>query len=125
MKQRILIVEDDKNVSLALSTRLSSSGFDVSIAYDAAAAVVEARKNHPDLILLDLMLPAGGGAVALQRIRNFASLASTPTIVLTAMRDPFIRSMVSELGITAYFEKPYDSGELLAAIHEALAAPIQ
>jgi DNA-binding response OmpR family regulator len=125
MMKRILVVEDDHNVSLALTKRLTANGFSVGNAFDAAAAVTEARKSPPDLIILDLMLPAGGGAVALQRIRKFANLMSVPTIVLTAMRDPFVRDMVAELGVHGYFEKPYDSGELLAAIHEALAAPVQ
>ena len=118
--KRILVVEDDKNVALALTVRLRSEGYEPSVAYDATSVVPTANKNRPDLILMDISMPGGGGLVAARRLRNLAPLATIPVIVLTASRKPELREEAMAVGAIAFFEKSYEAQDLMAAIAKAL-----
>ena len=83
-------------------------------------AMSEAKKNQPDLILLDLGLPAGDGFLVMERLTKTPSLSGTPIIVVSA-RDPAInKDRAINAGATAYFQKPADNDALLAAIKQAL-----
>jgi DNA-binding response OmpR family regulator len=104
---------------LGLSAKLKANGYDVVSAMDALTAISVAHKETPDLVLLDLGLPAGGGFLTLERMRNLADFASTPIIVLSA-RDPAgNKERALEGGAVAYFQKPPDNHELLTAIRYA------
>ncbi len=119
---RIMIVEDDPDLLHGLSVRLRSSGYDVSHAIDGASAVRLAVNDPPDVIILDLGIPAGDGFKVMQRLKTLAPSASIPIIVLTA-RDPCdARARSMEAGAIAFFQKPVDNEELLAAIHKAQSA---
>lgn len=117
---KILVVEDDKKISMALALRLKSKGYEVLAAYDALGGVQAATKNKPDLILMDISMPAGGGFTAAERIQNLASTVGTPMIFMTASKDPTFRKRAEEAGCVAYFEKPYDAEELMATIAQTL-----
>jgi len=119
--KRILVVEDDKNVALALTVRLRAAGYEATVAYDATSVVPAATRAKPDLILLDISMPGGGGLVAAQRLRSLAPLATIPFIVLTASKKPELKQEAMALGAAAFFEKPYDAAELLSAITSALS----
>ena len=86
-KQKILIVDDDPDLRRGLNLRLRASQFETAYAADGFSAIVMAQKEHPDLIILDIGLPAGDGFVVLDRLQQSATLATIPVIVLTA-RDP-------------------------------------
>jgi DNA-binding response OmpR family regulator len=119
-RNKILIIEDDVDMRLALNVRMRASNYDTAFAADAVMALSIAKKEAPDLILLDLGLPGGDGFVVLERMKNIASLACTPVIVLSA-RDPGTnRERALKAGATAYFQKPVDNESLMAAIHHAL-----
>lgn len=123
-KKKILIVDDDQDLVLGLSMRLRSHGYEVAAATDTYSAVAAARKDRPDLILLDLGLPAGEGFLVMERLRNVGELASIPVIVLSA-RDPIgNRDRSHRLGARAYFKKPADNTLLLDAIEDALASSV-
>jgi DNA-binding response OmpR family regulator len=117
--KKILIVEDDQNIAKALSIRLKNAGYEVSIAPDALTAVESAVKKAPDLVLLDISLPAGDGFTVAERIQSLIPTA-TPLIFLTASQKPGLRDKAKELGATAFFHKPYQADDLLAAIRLAL-----
>jgi DNA-binding response OmpR family regulator len=118
--KKILLVDDDKDFRRGLTLRLRSNGYVVTLAEDAVSAVSVARKELPDLVLLDLGLPAGDGFLVLERIRNLPSVATTPVIVLSA-RDPAgNRERAVAAGALAFFQKPVENDLLLAAIHKAL-----
>jgi DNA-binding response OmpR family regulator len=122
--KKILIVEDDQNIAKALSIRLKSAGYDVTVASDALTGVETAIKKEPDLVLLDISLPAGDGFIVAERIRSLIPNA-TPLIFLTASKKPGLREKAKELGAAAFFHKPYEAHDLLGAIQLALAgAPI-
>ncbi|MEY2530640.1 MAG: hypothetical protein QOI96_725 [Verrucomicrobiota bacterium] len=118
--KKILIVEDDQNIAKALAIRLKSFGYEVTVARDALLGVSTAVKTHPDLVLLDISLPAGTGFTVADRIQELLP-AATPFIFLTASKQPGLREKAKELGAAAFFEKPYDAEELLAAIEVAFA----
>ncbi len=122
--KKILIVEDDPNIGKALSIRLKNAGYDVSVAPDALTAVEVAVKRTPDLVVLDISLPAGNGFTVAERIQALIPTA-TPLIFLTASRKPGLRYKAMELGAAAFFQKPYEADALLGAIEVALAgAPV-
>jgi DNA-binding response OmpR family regulator len=122
--KKILIVEDDPNIAKALSIRLKNAGYEVSVAPDALTAVEVAVKKEPDLVLLDISIPAGNGFTVAERIQSLLPTA-TPLIFLTASKKPGLRERAKELGAAAFFQKPYEAEDLLGAIQLALAdAPV-
>jgi DNA-binding response OmpR family regulator len=118
--KKILIVEDDRNIASALSIRLKNAGYEVSVAPDALTGVETAIKKLPDLVLLDISLPAGNGFTVAERIQSLIPTA-TPLIFLTASNKPGLREKAKELGAAAFFHKPYRADDLLGAIQLALA----
>lgn len=119
-KQKILVVDDDSNLVQALRLRLVANNYEVAVAGDGYAAIATAQKERPDLIILDLGLPAGDGFVVLDRLRGRASLSGVPVIVLSA-RDPETNEeRALTAGATAYFQKPADNDELLQVIRVCL-----
>jgi DNA-binding response OmpR family regulator len=119
--KKILIVDDDADIRIGLNARLRASGYQTAFAQDGIGAVTVARKEEPDLILLDIGLPGGDGFVVLQRLRSMNSFGCTPVIVLTARDPESTEKRALEAGATAFFQKPADNQALLAKIAEALA----
>jgi len=104
-----------------LSIRLKANGYQVVAATDGYQAASVTRNEMPDLIILDLGLPAGDGFVVMQRLQTLVSLAHIPIIVLSG-RDPSGNAERTLLaGARAFFQKPADNEALLAAIQQALA----
>ena len=113
-------MDDDADHRRGLNLRLRANHYDTAFAADAMQAVSAARKDRPDLVLLDLSLPGGDGIVVMERFRANAELSVIPVIVITG-RDPLVnRQRALEAGAVAFFQKPVDNAELLAAIREAL-----
>jgi putative two-component system response regulator len=122
--KKILIVDDDPDLLLGLAPRLQANSYRVVTAVDAISAVSVARKEAPDLIILDLGLPGGNGLLVMEQLRNLPDVASTPVIVLSA-RDPAGGAKRSlEAGAVAFFQKPPDNHEFLTAIRHALGETI-
>jgi DNA-binding response OmpR family regulator len=122
--KKILIVDDDEHLLIGLAAKLKASGYAVVSALDGVAAVAVARQEAPDLILLDLGLPAGDGFLVLERLRAMTELVTTPVIVLSA-RDPAGNKLRSlQAGAVAFLQKPPDNRELLAEIRRALGEEV-
>jgi DNA-binding response OmpR family regulator len=114
--KKILIVEDDPDVRLGYHIRLKANNYETFFAADSLTCIIEARKHQPDLILLDLGLPAGDGFVVMERLKANMYLAVIPVIVITA-RDPHTnRRRAIQAGAKAFLQKPVDNDELLAVI---------
>lgn len=119
---KILVIDDDQDIRRLLGTRLRAQGYEAVFAADAIGAVNEARKERPDLILLDLGLPAGDGYLVMERLGAIPALESIPVIVISA-RDPHTeRERLLSAGAEAFFQKPFDHERLLGAIGRALGA---
>jgi DNA-binding response OmpR family regulator len=120
LTHKILIVEDDPDTRHLLDVRLRANGYDTAFAEDAYMAVSTAIKEPPDLILLDLGLPAGGGFAVLERLQAQTTTATIPVIVASAGERSSNEVRARKAGARAYLQKPIDAAELLAAIQHAL-----
>lgn len=118
--KKILIVDDDQDLLLGLTPRLKANGYTVVSAMDGISAIGVARKETPDLVILDLGLPAGDGFVVLERMRNLPDLAAIPVIVLSAWDPTSNEKRALDAGAVAFFQKPADNHDFLAAIRQAL-----
>jgi DNA-binding response OmpR family regulator len=118
--QKILIVDDDPDLRQALRLRLRSNRYDTVNAVDGYSAIALAYKEHPDLIILDLGLPAGDGFVVLERLQRDDKLSTIPVIVLTARDPQSSEQRALEAGAAAFFQKPADNTELLDVIRATL-----
>jgi DNA-binding response OmpR family regulator len=116
----ILVVDDDPDVLRALSVRLRANGYDVIVASDAVNAISKARKDGPDLIVLDIGLPGGDGFRIMERLKNMAQTATIPVIVISGQEPSLNRERAIRIGAKAYLQKPVDSLGLLAEIRKVL-----
>src|SRR6266576_7093550 len=119
-RQKILVIEDDPVALADLQARLEANGYVVARAADAASAMTVVNRERPDLILLDLVLPAGDGFLVLERLRKIESLAAIPVLVVTGRSDPETRKRVAALGIAPLLVKPVGTEALLGAIRSAV-----
>jgi DNA-binding response OmpR family regulator len=119
---KILIVDDDPDLLRGLNLRLRANHFDTAYATDGFSAISMAQKERPDLIILDIGLPAGDGFVVLDRLQQSAQLATIPVIVLTARDPQFNKERTLRLGATAFLQKPADNDELLNVIRATLTS---
>ena len=123
--KKILIVEDDADVRRGLQVRLKANNYEIFFAVDGFSSLTEARKHEPDLILLDLGLPAGDGFVVMDRIKAVPALAMIPIIVLSGRAGAANRERALKAGAKAFLEKPVDNVELLAVIRQALGETVK
>jgi DNA-binding response OmpR family regulator len=120
-KSKILIVDDDPELRRALNLRFRANHYETAYATDGLSAIAMAQKERPDVIILDVGLPAGDGFVVMDRLQQNAELASIPVIVLTARDPQGTRQRIMKAGASAFFQKPADNGKLLNAIRSVLS----
>jgi DNA-binding response OmpR family regulator len=118
--KKILIVEDDPDVREGMHVRLKANNYETGFAADALSVMNEARRQQPDLIILDLGLPGGDGFLVMERLKRLPALALIPIIVVSARDVHANRKRALEAGAKAYLQKPVDNAVLLAAIRLAL-----
>jgi DNA-binding response OmpR family regulator len=118
--KKILIVDDDPDVLQSMNVRLKANHFDIFFASDAISCIAEARKNEPDLVILDLGLPAGDGFVVMERFKAVPSLATIPVIVVTGRDLRANQKRALDAGARAVLQKPVKNAELLAIIQQVL-----
>ncbi|MBP7937876.1 MAG: response regulator [Phycisphaerae bacterium] len=116
MRKAILIVEDEEDLARALQFNLEREGYGCRWAADGRQAVVDARRELPDLILLDRMLPGISGDEVLQQIKKEPLTASIPTIMLTAKSEESDALVGFALGADDYVAKPFSMRLLLARV---------
>lgn len=116
-KQKILIVDDDNNIAELIALYLTKECFETSIVNDGEEALKEFSSFHPDLILLDLMLPGIDGYQVCREIRHTSDV---PIIMLSAKGETFDKVLGLELGADDYIIKPFDSKELVARVRAVL-----
>ena len=105
---RILVIDDDKTMVAVMSAALKAGGFQVSTAFDAAQGFMFATKDPPDLILLDINMPAGGGVGAWQRLQHSARTQSVPVVFVTIESKPGLEQEVLRQGAIGFIHKPFD-----------------
>ena len=116
-KQKILIVDDDNNIAELISLYLTKECFETKIVNDGEQALKEFDSFHPDLLLLDLMLPGIDGYQVCRELRHTSDV---PIIMLSAKGETFDKVLGLELGADDYIIKPFDAKELVARVRAVL-----
>lgn len=119
-KEKILIIEDEKDIVKMLDYNLKKEGFKTLSAHNGEDGLDMARKENPDLILLDLMLPEMDGLDVCKAIKNEAKISHIPIIILTAKAQEADKIVGLELGADDYMTKPFSPRELIARIKAVL-----
>ncbi len=114
--RKALIIDDDPVIRLMTETWLSEAGFRVLTASDGESGLQLARTEHPDVVVLDLMMPRMHGYTVCQEIQRDPELANTVLVVVSAKSYPVDIKKAKELGASAYLVKPYEREELLEAV---------
>lgn len=117
----ILIVDDDEDFLQTLTIRMRTSGYKAVVAQDGMQAVMMAQRHNPDLVVLDMRMPAGDGLSVMDKLSRSTKTMNIPVIVVTAYDDDTTKQQVIGMGAVNYLRKPFEVEELLAAIDEALA----
>ena len=117
LKDKVLVVEDEQNISNFISTVLTANDFDVLVAQTGAEAISMITSHCPDLIILDLGLPDMDGQAILKEVRSWSNL---PIIVVSARTHEHDKVAALDLGADDYIEKPFGTSELLARIRTAI-----
>ena len=120
MSQRILVVDDDKSIVKVLTAYLERSGYQVFPAYDGDMALHALRRERPDLVILDLMMPNRDGYEVITIVRADKTLATTPIIMLTARVEDTDKIVGLELGADDYVTKPFNAHEVVARVKSLL-----
>ena len=119
--QTVLIVDDEPQIVEVLSDYLKQAGYRVLVAYDGQTALTQTRHEHPDLVVLDLMLPGGvDGLDVCRSIRQDPGLSDMPIIMLTARTEETDRLIGLELGADDYVTKPFSPREVVARVKAVL-----
>lgn len=118
MKEKILLVEDEKELSNAIATILSLNGYDITKEFNGKDALENTKKNQYDLIIMDVMMPIMDGITALKEMKKIG--IQTPVILLTAKSATDDKVTGLDSGAEDYLTKPFETKELLARIRKIL-----
>lgn len=117
---KVLLIEDNPKVSLAIAMSLKAMGYELQTATDAISGVSQARQFLPDVILLDINLPGGDGFVVAKRLQSIFQTSSAPLIFITASKQEGLREKAMAVGAHDFLEKPFGVKDLAQAIESAL-----
>jgi CheY-like chemotaxis protein len=120
VKKKILVADDDKDFVEVLSERLVWAGYETISANEGVRVIAAAHSQKPDLILLDLMMPAGSGDMVLETLKARLETKSIPIIIMTGKTTGDVESKMRLAGADDFITKPYDSQELLRKIKDLL-----
>jgi two-component system alkaline phosphatase synthesis response regulator PhoP len=120
MAQRVLVVDDDAQIVRLLRAYLAQEGYEVLAAYDGEEALHVIRRERPDLVVLDLMMPKRDGWDVTRAVRRAPELRATPIIMLTARVDDQDKIVGLELGADDYVTKPFNPREVVARVRAVL-----
>ncbi len=120
MTRKILVVDDEAVLVETIAYNLEQAGYQVITAADGVSALEAARREEPDLVVLDIMLPEMDGLEVCRQLRREAATATTPIIMLTAKGDEIDKVVGLEVGADDYVTKPFGRRELLARVRALL-----
>ncbi|NJN79119.1 MAG: response regulator [Anaerolineales bacterium] len=120
-KGKVLLVEDTDIITALVKDYLTHKGYEVIVAHNGREGILSAKENHPDIILMDVMMPIMDGIESTIEIRKDSSLQKTPIVALTALAMPGDRERCLEAGMTDYMSKPVKLNELIEIIEKYVA----
>ena len=118
--KKILIVDDEPSIVRLLAMRLEANGYETFVANDGSQGFKMEIEVKPDLILLDLKMPAGGGIHTLENLKATVYTSTIPIIIITALPEKEVKKLTMEMGADGFFQKPFKSVELLKKIEELI-----
>ena len=113
MAKKILIADDDAGIVKMLALRLKASGYEVIAALDSLQAMSMAQKENPDLIILDIIMPAGGGDAIYENLQNSVKTLVTPVIFISSLPSDKVKEILSRIGAENFIPKPFDPEEVV------------
>ena len=122
-KPRILLVDDEEIIIKTVGTRLEAEGYEVLIAVDGDEALEKVRTEHPDLIILDLMLVKRDGYQVCTLLKRDTRYQKIPIVIFTARAQAKDVKLASECGADAFVQKPFQTRELLDTIRTLITHP--
>jgi len=120
MRKKILVVEDNEDVALCLTVRFAGAGFEVRSVTTAPEAIRAIDLFEPELVMLDLLIPGGGGFSVLKALKASPHTSGIPILVMTGLEDRDYKERIRALGVNALLEKPCEPEVLLAKTRELL-----
>ena len=121
MAKRILVVEDDRTSQRLTEYTLKQAGYEISIASDGIDGLKRAREDHPDLVLLDIMLPGMDGYEVCHRLRQDPETATLPILMISAKAHQEDKDTGIKVGADVYLTKPVEPSEILAKVESLLS----
>lgn len=120
MQRKVLLVEDEPHIIEALSFLLAREGLSIATHSDGVDVVSVARRERPDLVILDVMLPGKSGFDILRELRSNADVGSTPVMMLTAKGQAKDRSEAESAGVDAFMTKPFSNADIVETVKRLL-----
>lgn len=120
MSKKILIIDDEKDLTELLSFRLGNEGFECVTAFDGEDGIEKMKTERPDLVILDLLMPRADGYEVIRRLKGDPATLDTPIIVLTAAATSNLEENIFHAGATDCVIKPFEPSELIGKIRKVL-----
>ena len=120
MPKKILIADDEMHIVKLIATRLKANNYEVAVASDGMQATMKAHSEKPDLIILDIKMPAGQGLTVFENLQNSLETSFIPVIFITAHATDDIRQKAFEMGAVDFITKPFNADDLLNTVKKAL-----
>lgn len=120
MPKQILIVDDEPSIIVALQFLMEQNGYKTLVAFSGEEAMEAVARHHPDLILLDIMLPVVDGFEVCQRVRENPAWKDIRIVMVTALGSDVNVTKGLDLGADAYITKPFSNAELVAKVKELI-----
>jgi DNA-binding response OmpR family regulator len=118
--KKILVADDDSKILSLLQLCLAKEGYQVTSALDAYQALQFACEQQPDLLLLDINMPAGNGVSVHERLQKVGSMCAKPVIYLTGDKSQSVQAAAKRMGAYALIYKPFETDQLLRTVRAAL-----
>jgi DNA-binding response OmpR family regulator len=125
MPKKILVVDDELNILKLIATRLKANNYDVVTASDGLYAIKKVYEEKPDLIILDIKMPVGGGMGVFEILKTNGDTMLIPVIFITAYPNEETQRKVLEMGAEDFIAKPLNIEELMAKVKKALGEDIK
>ncbi|MEY8841652.1 response regulator transcription factor [Cribrihabitans sp. XS_ASV171] len=118
MNRKVLLIEDEPNITEAIRFLLTRDGWQVETHEDGTTAVNKVSESRPDLVILDLMLPGKSGMDILREVRELDGMERLPVLMLTARGQSRDRDMAEKAGVSRFMTKPFSNTEVLTAVRD-------
>jgi CheY-like chemotaxis protein len=120
MGKRLLVVDDDKMIHTVIRATLGKHGYDVHSAFDSVQAPMAARQLKPDLIILDITMPGGGGYEAFRRLRMLSTTSQIPILVYTSLAPDEVVQRIPASSHVSHLSKPAPPEQILAIVQKLI-----